>query len=89
MFDYWNSRAYLTTSVAIAWKRGVFIRETTIPKEEAERLAAGEALLSVADDDAWKFGRGRWYPEDIALLPDAFLVGVGPERDQIRHYLWP
>lgn len=82
VFDYWKSRAYLAASVAIAWKHGIDIRGRYLPLNDIKRIAWGEALLSTEDGDAVGRGGKLWYPEDMALKPEAFLSGVDPERDK-------
>lgn len=81
-FDYWKSRAYLSAFVAICWKNGVYIRGTYLPEKEIKRIASGDVLICSEDGDPGVSGARLWYPEDMALKPDAFLSGVDPERDQ-------
>ena len=82
IFSYWKARAYLTACVAIAWKRGVYVHGLRIPAKEIEKLAAGEMLLSRQGEGVWNVSSSKkWYPEDMALKPDAFLEGIDPERD--------
>jgi hypothetical protein len=80
-FSYWKSRGYLTACVAIAWGHQVFIHGTTMPKKEIEQLAYGETLLGWQGEGIWFLGNQKWYPEDMALQPDAYLEGIDPERD--------
>ncbi len=83
LFSYWKSRAYLTACVATAWKHEVYVRGFICPKKSINRLAQGEVLLaSKIDGVASLFGK-KWYPEDMALLPEVFLKDIDPERD---HY---
>jgi len=79
--SYWKARAYLTACVAIAWKHKVFVIGKSIPKKEIEQLAFGETLLGWQGEGCWFIGSRRWYPEDMALIPEAFLDGIDPERD--------
>lgn len=82
LFDYWKSRAYLTAFVATAWKHGVYIRGRSLPGREIKRIAEGQMLLASAGEGLPGCGGSLWYPEDMALSPDAFLSGVDPERGQ-------
>lgn len=82
VFNYWKARAYLTACVAIAWKRGVYVHGLRIPAKEIEELAEGKTLLSRGGEGVWNFCVSqRWYPEDTALKPEAFLEGIDPEQD--------
>ncbi|SFC69542.1 hypothetical protein SAMN05216321_106117 [Cupriavidus sp. OV038] len=81
LYDYWKSRGYLTACVAIAWKHGVRIRGTYSPAKEIKQVAYGEVLLGGRNVDNTPSRRGTLYPEDMALRPAAFLVGIDPERD--------
>lgn len=78
---YWKSRAYLTACIAIAWKRGVYIYGFTLPGKEIEKLAYGSTLLGWGGEGVWALRHRKWYPEDMALEPEAFLKGIDPERD--------
>ena len=80
-FGYWKSRAYLTAGVASAWKRGVYVQGRKLPGREITRLVLGKTLLGWQGKGIWGIGGDRWYPEDMALRPDAFLSGIDPERD--------
>lgn len=79
-FTYWRARAYLTACVAMAWKRKVFVTGVSMPRKEIDTLAHGETLLGWQGEGAWFLGRRKWYPEDMALKPEAFLDGIDPER---------
>lgn len=82
LFSYWKARAYLAACVAIAWKRQAFISGRYLPKREIDKLASGMTLLGWQGEGIWEFnGKCRWYAEDLALEPEAFLDGVDPERD--------
>lgn len=78
-FTYWKARAYLTACVAIAWKRRVHIHGTHMPKKEIEQLAHGETLLGWKGEGVFFIGHRKWYPEDMALLPEVYLDGIDPE----------
>jgi len=80
-FTYWKARADLTACVAIAWKRKVYVTGVYFPKKEIDQLAYGETLLGWRGEGIWFIGDRKWYPEDMALKPEAFLDGIDPERD--------
>jgi hypothetical protein len=80
-FRYWKSRAYLTACVAIAWKHGVYVRGVYLPKKDIERMASGEMLVHLREDGDWACGGKKWYPEDMALRPGTYLLGVDPEQN--------
>lgn len=80
-FSYWKARADLTACVAIAWKRQAFIHGVYLPKKEIDKLGVGETLLGWQGEGIWELCGRHWYPEDMALQPEAFLAGVEPERD--------
>lgn len=80
-FDYWKSRVYLTAFIAIAFKQGVYIRGSILPTKEIAKIAEGEALL-ISEEDDFSSRSGRlWYPEDMALKPESFLLGIDPENN--------
>jgi len=81
LFSYWRSRAYLTACIAIAWKRKLYIHGRKMPAKEIEALAEGHKLLGWDGGEFWEVRYMKWYPEDMALEPDAFLDGVDRERD--------
>lgn len=80
-FTYWKARAFLTACVAIAWKQNVFVHGVYQHKREIERLDKGNTLLGWGGEGIWKFGSVAWHPEDMALIPKAYLKDVDPERD--------
>ena len=49
-------------------------------KSKIEKLEEGTSLLGWGGEGIWQFGSVRWYPEDMALTPDAFLKDIAPER---------
>jgi hypothetical protein len=81
MPSYWKSRAYLTACIAIAWKQHVYIHGVTLPSKEIKQLAEGNTLLGWEGEGVWVLGHRKWYPEDMALEPEAFLKGVDPEEN--------
>ncbi len=80
LFTYWKARAYLTACVAIAWKHKVCVHGICMPKKEIDQLAGGNVLLGWQGEGIWKLGHKTWYPEDMALEPEAFWEGIDPEK---------
>jgi hypothetical protein len=78
IFGYWKSRAYLTACVAIAWKNDVFVVGRYADKRELSILAGRRNLPRPVLDRLASRGQ-RWHAEDLALRPDLYLRGVGPE----------
>lgn len=80
IFRYWKSRAYLTACIAIAWKKEVFINGVIATERDLSTLTGrklpGPILNSLASS------KGRWHPEDLALLPDQYLAGLDPEHHE-------
>lgn len=81
LHSYWKSRAYLTACVAIAWKRTVHLKGRKVSMQDIEPIHEGQMLLGWQGEGFPIFRGGLWYPEDMALEPDAFLDGVDPERN--------
>lgn len=81
LFGYWKSRAYLAACIAIAWKRHVYVRGAFLSGQEIQELAEGTTLLGWQGEGIGHLGSKRWYPEDMALQPEAFLDGLESERD--------
>lgn len=79
-YSYWKARAYLTACVAIAWKQKVYIRGTITAKKFINKLTQGEILLACQKEGVESLFGKRWYAEDMALLPKAFLQDMIPER---------
>ncbi len=81
-FSYWKARAFLTACIAIARKRGVYIRGIEKPKKEIEKLAFGESLLGWNGEGNWALGHKTWDPEDMCDTPSKYLDGFDPEENQ-------
>jgi hypothetical protein len=70
--DYWKSRAYLTACITMAWNMqltviGRKVDNNIICKIDGTEFISKTALRSL-------ISRGKpWYPEDMALFPEAFL----------------
>lgn len=78
-YSYWKARAYLTACIAIAWKHHVFIRGTIASNKSINKLAQGETLLACLKRGVESLSGKKWYPEDMALIPEVFLQDVDPE----------
>lgn len=81
IFDYWKSRACLTAFVATAWRLDVYISGHKLARECIQPLCTGETLLTRTGEPIWETQVIRWHPEDMALEPSAFLLGVDPETN--------
>lgn len=79
MFAYWKARAYLAACVAIAWKHQLYIRGRAVSKKSINKLSRGEILLACKKMGTNSLRGIKWYAEDMALLPEAFLKDVDPE----------
>jgi len=79
-FSYWKSRAYLAACVAIAWKKGVFVKGWYAKKQEIFALSGKRNLLGPVINRLVPCGR-RWYAEDLALLPERYLEEIDPEEN--------
>lgn len=80
-FDYWKSRAYLAACVAIAWKNDIKLRGRFLSAKKLNQISFGEKLVGIEDGSILGIGI-HWYPEDMALDPQAYLSGVDPERNK-------
>lgn len=80
IFSYWKARGYLTACIAIAWKRQVYVHGTYSTKKIIDNLIQGQTLLDWQGDGIWAVNGKRWYPEDMALRPDLYLLGVDAEQ---------
>lgn len=81
-FGYWKARAYLTACIAIAWKNGIYVKGLRMPYKEIQRMFQGMSLPFWTSDGLWKLGGKKWYPEDMALVPETYLEGIDPEHDK-------
>jgi hypothetical protein len=81
-FSYWKTRGYLAALCAASWARGVYLVGRTIEPERISRLASGEELLGWSGEGIHCLqGAPNWYPEDLALNPNDYLLHVDPERE--------
>lgn len=80
-YSYWKARAYLTACVAIAWKHKIFVKGIRSPSKDIKQIASGKLLPFWSTDGIWTVGGVKWYPEDMALHPDAYLDGLDPEHN--------
>lgn len=79
VFEYWKSRAYLTTCIALAWKAGIYTHGRVAAPETISGYADGCLLLDAEEFD--RLGRSGWHPEDMALDPAVFLDELDFEKD--------
>lgn len=82
VFAYWKSRAYLTACVAICWKNNVFVHGKYVDNNFLGFVSEGKSLLSLGSDGIWSIKGDKWYAEDLALNPDAYLEGIDSEVDK-------
>lgn len=80
-FSYWKVRAYLTSCVACAWKRRVYVSGHYADQALIGNIQEGKSLLNWKEDGIWNLGIVNWHPEDMLTSPDAYLKSVDPERD--------
>ncbi|MDY0037766.1 MAG: hypothetical protein RBS05_17785 [Zoogloea oleivorans] len=81
-FGYWKSRAYLTACIAIAWKNGIYVKGLRMSNSKVQRMFHGTSLPFWFVDGLWSAGGKKWYPEDMALVPETYLEGIDPEQDK-------
>lgn len=81
LLSYWKSRTYLTACIAIAWQKGIYVHGVTQPKVYIEQFSYGQTLMGWDGEGIWGAGYKTWYPEDMALRPEAFLKDLDPERE--------
>ncbi|MFA6071748.1 MAG: hypothetical protein WC810_24490 [Janthinobacterium sp.] len=78
-YSYWKARAYLTACIAIALKHDVHIMGTSGAKKKIDLLAQGDILLASEEKGIPSIYGPKWYPEDMALVPEVYLKGIDPE----------
>ncbi len=81
VFKYWKCRAYLTACIALSCKNKVWVKGYEVPIKEINRLKEGSQFICSNDNQHNGFTTNSWYPEDMALLPDAYLNKIDPEKD--------
>jgi hypothetical protein len=79
VFEYWKSRAYLTTCISLAWKEGIYTHGRVATPETISGYADGYLLLDTEEFD--RLDRSGWHPEDMALDPAVFLDELDFEKD--------
>jgi hypothetical protein len=80
-FSYWKARAYLTACIAIAWKNAVHVRGRKAKSKEIAPFIGGKTLMGWGEIGIEGLGHKHWDPEDMALWPEKFQLGLDPERD--------
>lgn len=81
LFSYWKARAYLTACVAIAWRRGIHLYGRVVDEKSIKKFSDGCNFLELDPDGSHSLRGKHWYPEDMALEPNAFRNGIDPEQD--------
>lgn len=81
VLNYWKSCACLTACIAIAWKEHAYIRGIYMSEKEIKSLLNGDTLLGFQGEGIYGIRGRKWYPEDMALYPEAFLSKIAPERE--------
>lgn len=85
-YSYWKAKSYLTSCIAVAWKHGIYIQGQVIPVEKINSLSCGNELLGFDGEGIYAFNENRiFYPEDLALIPDIFLDGIGSGKESSEH----
>lgn len=79
VFSYWKARCYLTACIAIAWKNKVYISGTLTSQKSINNLINGEVLLGCHNYGVDSLLGEKWYPEDMALSPEFFLLNLDSE----------
>lgn len=87
MFSYWKSRAYLTACVALAWNAKFYVLGRKVPIELIRNFKTGTKFLEGGLDEAVLSKGLLWYPEDMAVKPQAFLEGLDEGQFGIREGL--
>lgn len=80
-YSYWKSRAYLTSCIAHCCARKVHIFGLSVSGKFIEFISTGKSLLSWGENGISYLKGEKWHPEDMTILPEAFLNGVDPERN--------
>lgn len=79
VYNYWKSQAYLTACVAIAWKHHAYIIGRYTSHDLIKSLSFGQCFLEYKIDTALPVAGRMFYPEDMALKPDDYMVAITPE----------
>lgn len=45
-------------------------------------MTTGEVILSPRVEGDWALSGKKWYPEDMALKPEAYIRGIDPEKNK-------
>jgi hypothetical protein len=76
-YEYWKSRAYLTSCLAFSYRNNCHIYGRVMPEKKLIQYREGNKFFT---DHKLESGR-RFEPEDLIYLPEKFLNGIDPERD--------
>ncbi|MEC6908669.1 hypothetical protein VXS04_13430 [Photobacterium piscicola] len=80
--SYWKSTGYITACVAMCWKNNVYVYGLYVDKATVDKYAHGNNLLDFGYDGIYQLSGIRWYPEDLALVPETYLKNINPEENQ-------
>lgn len=78
-FSYWKARAYLTSCIAIAWKNGIYLSGRRTRLKALKHMCEATKMVAPIYDEIMMSGL-RWYPEELALEPRDFLLGIDREE---------
>lgn len=77
VYNYWKCRAYLTSCIAVAWNKSVYIDGYYVPPEDIENRSEGNQFMALSDIEGLsRMGGIKFDPEDMALCPKKYLEGV-------------
>lgn len=75
-YQYWKSRSYLTSCIAIACKRAIHIYGVFVPNKRINEYREGKTLLGWNGEGIYSIRGDHWYPEDMTYSPDKYLQHV-------------
>lgn len=76
-YEYWKSRAYLTSCLAFSYRNSCHIYGRVMPEKKLIQYREGNKFFT---DHKLDSGR-RFEPEDLICLPEKFLKGLNTEQD--------
>src|SRR5690606_34230711 len=62
--------------IAMAWRRSIHVAGRITDIETVRRYRDGSQFFDYSDESALPLHGIPWYPEDMALRPEAFLAGL-------------
>lgn len=75
-YKYWKCNAYITSFMAISWKRKVYIKGRYVPNDLIKDYWEGEKLMGWNGDGTFAIKGKFWYPEDMTFSPEEYLKEV-------------